>query len=96
MENSESDLEFEGADDLHVALLRRSLRTTVDRNELCDDCGRHLLFGERVYEYDSGEQRCELCRAVHQGDASGMHHVHGPSFGRTIKIIDRRSTRQAA
>jgi len=72
-----------------LALLRRSLGDF--QAERCDGCRRAMLIGERVYEYDSGVVRCELCRERAHGDVIESHRVHGPAFGHSIKIIDRRA-----
>jgi hypothetical protein len=78
---------------LEVALLRRSLAGLADQIERCGRCARTLLFGERVYEYGSGEIRCELCRARERSTPADSHTVHGPEFGHSIRVIDRRIPR---
>ncbi len=78
---------------LEVALLRRSLAGLADRVERCGHCARTLLLGERVYEYGSGEIRCELCRPRERRSPADSHTVHGPEFGHSIRVIDRRPAR---
>lgn len=78
---------------LEVALLRRSLAGLADRIERCGRCARTLLIGERVYEYGSGEIRCELCRGREVKPPAHSHTVHGPEFGHSIRVIDRRMPR---
>jgi len=75
--------------DFELALLRRSLGGF--QAECCDGCQRAMLIGERVYEYESGAVRCELCRERAHADAIESHRVHGPAFGHSIRIIDRRA-----
>jgi hypothetical protein len=79
--------------DFELALLRRSLGGF--QAERCDGCQRAMLIGERVYEYESGAVRCELCRARAHADAIESHTVHGPAFGHSIKIIDRRAAKRS-
>jgi hypothetical protein len=78
---------------LEVALLRRSLAGLADHIERCGQCARTLLIGERLYEYGSGETRCELCRAREGTAPAHSHTVHGPEFGHSIRVIDRRIAR---
>jgi hypothetical protein len=75
---------------LERALLRRSLAGLAEMTERCGRCHRTMLIGERVYEYASGQLRCELCRERERAEPAHSHTVHGPEFGHTIKIIDRR------
>lgn len=77
--------------DLELALLRRSLPSISQTCERCGCCHRSLLIGERVYEYESGAIRCELCRDGERADPADFHIVHGPEFGHTLRIIDRRA-----
>lgn len=82
--------------ELEIALLRRSLPTMAAEVERCGDCNRGLLIGERVYEYSSGQIRCELCRSRDRGEYAASHRVHGPAFGHSIRVVDRRPVRNAA
>jgi hypothetical protein len=75
--------------DFELALLRRSLGGF--EAESCDGCHRAMLIGERVYEYESGAVRCALCRERAHADVIESHRVHGPAFGHSIRIIDRRA-----
>jgi hypothetical protein len=77
--------------DLELALLRRSLPLLWAESERCGRCRRSLLVGERVYEYESGAVRCELCRAREAADPSDCRTVHGPEFGHTLRLLDRRA-----
>ena len=43
-----------------------------------------------MYVYDTGTVRCELCRALHRQRPIASRLVHGPEFGHTMRIIDRR------
>lgn len=82
--------------DLELALLRRSLARLADECERCSRCRRSLLVGERVYDYASGHVACELCRAREHAEPDEMRIVHGPAFGNTLRIVDRRPARRAA
>lgn len=75
---------------LETALLRRSLAGISADSERCGRCTRTLLIGERVYEYASSGIRCELCRLLEQRPHDDTHTVHGPEFGHTIRVLDRR------
>jgi hypothetical protein len=78
---------------LELALLRRGLSGASHTIERCGCCHRTLLLGERVYADASGALRCELCRALGGGDVGDGHTVHGPEFGHTIRVLDRRPGR---
>jgi hypothetical protein len=82
--------------DLELALLRRSLADPAHECERCGRCNRSLLIGERVYEYAGGHLACELCRAREHGEPDGARRVHGPAFGHTLRIVDRRPAQHAA
>ena len=77
--------------ELELALLRRSLAGIARAIERCGRCGRSMLVGERVYEYPSGAVRCELCRLRERSDPAQTHTVHGPEFGHTLRVRDRRA-----
>ena len=77
-------------DALELALLRRSLAGLHHASERCGGCHRTLLLGERVYEYATGAVRCALCRDGERRDPDASHLVHGPAFGHTIRVLDRR------
>jgi hypothetical protein len=77
--------------DLELALLRRSVDALSAGCERCAQCRRTPLIGERVYVYDSGTVRCELCRALHREHPLASRVVHGPEFGHTMRITDRRA-----
>lgn len=76
--------------DLELALLRSSLPRLSEECDRCGACRRSLLVGERFYEYAAGAIRCELCRSRELSDPSDSHTVHGPEFGHTIRVLDRR------
>jgi hypothetical protein len=76
--------------ELELALLRRSLPRISADCERCGSCLRSMLIGERVYEYPSGALRCELCRDHQTGVQAEVHTVHGPEFGHTMRLVDRR------
>jgi hypothetical protein len=82
--------------ELELALFRRGLAVLADECERCDRCHRSLLIGERVYEYANGHVVCELCRDHERAEPDKMRIVHGPAFGHTLRIVDRRPARRAA
>jgi hypothetical protein len=47
--------------------------------------------GERIYVYESGTMLCELCRKAQRDAPTDSRLVHGPEFGHTIKMTDRRA-----
>jgi hypothetical protein len=77
--------------DLELALLRRGVDERVAGRERCGRCKRTPLIGERVYVYDSGAIRCELCRTAQRDAPAGSRLVHGPEFGHTMRVTDRRA-----
>jgi hypothetical protein len=76
--------------ELELALLRRGLDGIAAECERCSRCRRSPLVGERVYEYDSGAALCELCSIEERSAPAQSHTVHGPEFGHTMRIVDRR------
>lgn len=77
--------------DLELALLRRGLDERLAGSERCTCCNRTPLVGEQVYVYASGTIACELCREGRREQPLGARVVHGPEFGHTMRIIDRRA-----
>jgi hypothetical protein len=77
--------------DLELALLRRGVDERTAEDERCRHCKRTPLIGEHVYADDSGTILCELCRMMEDGTALRPRLVHGPAFGHTIRITDRRA-----
>jgi hypothetical protein len=76
---------------LELALLRRGVDELAAGEERCRHCHRTPLIGERVYVYEGGAMLCELCRAFERRAPAGDHIVHGPEFGHTMRITDRRA-----
>ena len=77
--------------ELELALLRRGLDERLAGSERCTSCHRTPLVGERIYEYESGQVACELCRRRQRVVPQGSHVVHGPEFGHTMRITDQRA-----
>jgi hypothetical protein len=82
--------------ELELALLRRGVDQLTAGRERCEHCHRTPLIGERVYLYESGSIVCELCRAVEGSAPSASRIVHGPAFGRTMRLTDRRGAARRA
>lgn len=76
---------------LELALMRRGVDDLAAGCERCARCRRTPLVGERVHIYESGAVLCELCRAVESQTPVGSRLVHGPEFGHTLRITDRRT-----
>ena len=77
--------------DLELAILRRGVDERAAEIERCAECNRTPLIGERVYTYEGGVVRCELCRALSAQTPARSRLVHGPEFGHTMKLADRRA-----
>ena len=75
---------------LELELLRRSVDALAAGCERCAQCRRTPLIGERVYVYETGTVRCELCRAMNRQRPVASRLVHGPEYGVTMRITDRR------
>jgi hypothetical protein len=82
--------------ELELALLRRSLGDIAGKVEHCHHCHRALLIGERVYEYETGELRCALCRDRERTAPLHSRTVHTAAHGHSIRLLDQRPVRQAA
>jgi hypothetical protein len=82
--------------ELELALLRRGVDALTAGAERCQHCGRTPLIGERVYVYASDTVRCELCRALNRERPLASRIVHGPEYGHTMRIVDRRGERRDA
>ena len=78
-------------DDLELALLRRGVVQRAEHFERCDRCHRTPLIGERVYVFEHEAVLCELCRSAERRAPTGSHGIHGPEFGHTMRITDRRA-----
>jgi hypothetical protein len=78
------------APELQVALVRRAVDHCDAVRERCQTCRRTPLVGERVYFDQDGSVFCELCRALDPQRGLRSRLVHGPEFGHTMRIADRR------
>jgi hypothetical protein len=76
---------------LELALLRRGVEHRDGAQVRCSLCRRTPLTGERIYLAESGPLLCELCRPGELDTPAQCRVVRGPSFGRTIRIIDQRA-----
>ncbi len=77
--------------DLELALLRRGVDERVAESERCGRCRRTPLVGESIYFYEGGTMLCELCREREHQPPLSKGLKHGPAFGHTIRIADRRA-----
>ena len=77
--------------DLELALLRRGVDELVAERVHCRRCQRTPLVGERMYLYAGGRVLCELCRRRESGEPAETQLVHGPEFGHSMRITDRRA-----
>ena len=55
----------------------------------CADCHRTPLIGERLYHYEGGQLRCELCRPLRREQPVTSEVVHGPEHGHAVVRITR-------
>jgi hypothetical protein len=78
------------APELQVALVRRAVDRRDELRERCLGCRRTPLVGERVYVDQAGSVYCELCRALDADLGLRSRLVHGPEFGHTMRLTDRR------
>lgn len=93
---SDSDYPEPGTAELQVALLRRAADYYDAVRERCRTCRRTPLVGERVYVDPAGLVYCELCRVLGPEPALQSKIVHGPEFGHTMRLTDRRGDYRAA
>jgi hypothetical protein len=77
--------------EFEIVLLRRGVGRRDAGQERCRGCNRTPLVGETVYEDGHGAVFCELCRALEPDPPRGSRVVHGPEFGHTMKLTDRRN-----
>ena len=77
--------------DLELALLRTGVDERTAEDERCRHCRRTPLIGEHVYFDEQGTMLCELCRLLDGEEPLRARLVHGPAFGHTIRITDRRA-----
>ena len=85
------DVSVRNMPDLELALLRRGVDELAAGRERCRHCHRTPLIGERVYTLDSGAILCELCRSLQPDPPASSRKVHGPEFGHTMRVFDRRA-----
>ena len=86
----------QGTPELQTALLRRAVDDCDAARDRCETCRRTPLIGERVYLDPAGSLYCELCRALDPEPALSSRIVHGPEFGHTMRLTDRRPAYRAA
>ncbi|HVP02505.1 MAG TPA: hypothetical protein VMT10_08050 [Solirubrobacteraceae bacterium] len=72
--------------DLERALLRKGVDARAAGGEVCSDCGRHPLVGERVHDF-GGRAVCALCRDTHPGEPSGSRIVHHVEHGISVRRL---------
>jgi hypothetical protein len=83
--------------------MQTSIQDLVDREllqfdvlEQCVRCRRTLLVGEPVHVYENERIVCDICRSFELTSPLRVRLVHGPAFGQTIRIIDRRNHKRAS
>jgi hypothetical protein len=77
--------------DLETALLKRGVDERVAGSDRCRHCQRTPLIGESIYFYEHGTMLCELCRQIESNSPLSSGLMHGPAFGHTMRITDRRA-----
>jgi hypothetical protein len=83
-----NDLPMAGSTDLEIQLLRKSVGALQANHQRCVGCGRTPLTGERLYVYENGRARCELCRALFAEDPIGSELVRGDT-GEHVRVRAR-------
>jgi hypothetical protein len=74
---------------LELELLRRGIGDRTRAGRRCADCHRTPLIGERLYHYEGGKLRCELCRPLRKEQPVTSELVHGPEHGHCVVRITR-------
>lgn len=71
------------------ALLRKGISSRAAGSPRCYDCRRTPLVGERIYQYDDGRQRCELCRAICREAPLQSELVRSTEQGQSVRLTIR-------
>jgi hypothetical protein len=74
---------------LELELLRKGVGDRTRAGRRCADCRRTPLIGERLYHYEGGRLRCELCRPLRREAPVRSEIVHGPEHGHGVVRITR-------
>jgi hypothetical protein len=74
---------------LELELLRKGVWDRTRAGRRCADCHRTPLIGERLYHYEGGRLRCELCRPLGREDRVTSEVVYGPEHGHGVVRITR-------
>jgi hypothetical protein len=72
--------------DLELRLLRKGLGELRHDRDLCADCGRTPLTGERLHHYDNGTVVCELCRPARRREPVRSELVRHTEHGHAVKV----------
>lgn len=70
-------------------MLRQGVGARLRAGRRCADCHRTPLIGERLYHYEGGKLRCELCRPLRREQPVTSEVVHGPEHGNAVVRITR-------
>jgi hypothetical protein len=74
---------------LERIIFRRGVGDRAADCRRCADCRRTPLVGERLYHYDDGRVRCELCRPLSRHEPIESELVHGVEHGHAVRITVR-------
>ena len=74
---------------LEIVLLRKGVGYRTRAGRRCADCHRTPLIGERLYHYEGGRLRCELCRPLRREQPVTSELVRGPEHGHGVVRITR-------
>jgi hypothetical protein len=74
---------------LELELLRKGVGDRTRAGRRCADCHRSPLIGERLYHYEGGALRCELCRPLRREQPVTSELVRGPEHGHGVVRITR-------
>jgi hypothetical protein len=77
--------------DLEAALLRKSVGNLAAGRNVCADCGRTPLVGERMFRYARQGSVCALCRPLRASEPQAVVVVRHSERGQTVRRIVPRA-----
>jgi hypothetical protein len=77
--------------DLELALLRKSVGALAAGRQVCMDCGRTPLVGERMFRYGRQGSVCALCRPLRSSEPDATVIVRHAERGQTVRRIVPRA-----
>jgi hypothetical protein len=77
--------------DLELALLRKSVGSLTAGRDVCTDCGRTPLVGERMYRFGRAAAVCALCTPLRRAEPDAVELVRHSERGQTVRRIVPRA-----